>query len=649
MPAQGMIGTIANVYKPGGPWQYGFAHRHIGLRRIKTMKTLPNRPGVLRRVLRWSLLLATMLLMTTRLSAQAVKPIKGTSMVTGTVAAETPFRAAQVYARNLDKNMLYTVFTNDGEYRAVNLLPGGYQIWAEKGGLRSRHEMLRIQDGVNVTLDLELRPGPDYPLTLKDSTKPGPQFGGSKEGANLVSYDEMYPPGPGRDLAEPTCLNCHGQSFLPTFKFDRAQWHAMVGIMLNPSGEFADPASARNITAEEHDLLADYLTDNFGPDSPAKVLRLDVEYPLDEATLSKAMFIEYLTPLHPGADLSQRSANEPEKHRIHRPLIDQEGNLWGSNSLLGISRVDPRTAQWSHFPIGYDDNNPETDMYGKKKGDPDSIWPYIFPHDIAVDAKGHIFWAEFQGQHLGRLDPKTGRMDRFHMDPEGVVVDEKGVVGNIRGHTPHADRDGNVWFTAIRGNKLGFWDRKTEEIKLWEIPTSHSFPYGIEIDQDGIIWFAELFGCAVGRFDPKTEKFTEYPSPRKPCAINRLTADSKGTIWYSVYRPGRLGKLDPKTGEQKEYDVLPFTKVKASAPYGIIADHDDNIWFGDGGLGGALVKFAPDTEEFTYYPEPRQGDNPNLDITRDGALIFSTRSNNQAALGIFYPDVSKMREYGAYP
>ena len=83
-------------------------------------------------------------------------------------------------------------------------------------------------------------------------------------------------------------------------------------------------------------------------------------------------------------------------------------------------------------------------------------------------------------------------------------------------------------------------------------------------------------------------------------------------------------------------------------PYGIIADHDNRIWFGDGGLGGALARFDPDTEEFTYFPEPRQADNPNLDLTREGAIIFSTRSSNQAGLGIFYPDVSKMTGYGAF-
>lgn len=255
------------------------------------------------------------------LPAFGAEGIPGTATLTGTVSANEPFIAAQVYAKNLDRNMLYTVFTHNGSYRAPNLLPGGYRIWAEKDGLTSRHEMLRIHGEGSIELDLAMRPGPDNPLTLKDPSKPGPQFGGGGEGAQLVSYEEMYPPGLGRDLVEPTCLNCHGHSFLPANRMGRPQWHAMISVMLDPGGAFADPNSTRSITDEEHEILADYLTENFGPDSPPRILRLDVKYPLDEAVLASAMFIEYLTPLHPGADLSQRSANEPFKHRLHRPMI----------------------------------------------------------------------------------------------------------------------------------------------------------------------------------------------------------------------------------------------------------------------------------------------------------------------------------------
>lgn len=581
-------------------------------------------------------------------TAYSADTLPGTASLSGSVKAEKPFTAAQVYARNMDKNMLYMVYTNSGRYSAINLMPGGYEVWVEKGELKSEHQMLRIQAGDKLTLDLSMQPGPDFALTSKDPAMGGPQFGqGAKHGVQQLSYEELYPPGPGLDIATATCIGCHGPAFLPGQRRSRADWIAMIGVMLNPAGAFAQ-GSTISITPEQTEILADYLTSNFGPDSPARGLKIDIEYPLDEKALSKAMFIEYLMPLGPEADLHTRSIARPGRHRTLEPKLDNFGNIFATNGIVGIAKLDPRTAQFSHFPFGTDTRNPEIDMYGKSKSDPDSIWSNIYAHGLTIDSNNQVFWLEFQGQHVGRLDPETGKMDRFPIDPEGVVVDEKGVAGNVRGHTPHLDSKENVWFTVIRGNKIGVWDRSTEKVSLWEVPTANSFPYGIDMDKNDEVWFAELTSCKVGRFNTRTEQFTEYPSLATPCAINRLTVDSKGIVWYSVFNKGLLGRLDPTTGAQVEYDVLPFTEANTSMPYGIIADQNDQIWFGDGGMGGTLIRFNPETEEFTYYPEPRQGDNPNIDVTREGAIVYTSRSSQQAAIGIFYPDVSKMTGYGVF-
>lgn len=581
---------------------------------------------------------------------EANSPEPVTAELAGKVTAGAPFKAAQVYAWNRDRNMIYMVFTREGRYTAPKIFPGAYEIWAEKGALRSEHRMMRITAGEKVQVDHLLAPAEDFSLTMKDSSKGGPQFGSRPApGAKLVSYDEMYPPEPGRTTAETTCMRCHGQVFLPGQRHGRAEWRVLIDAMLNaPPGRDAAAVKTDSVTTADREVLATYLAKHFGPNSPARILRLDAEYPLDENELSKGMFVEYLLPLLPGLDPLLRSENQPGKHRTHRPYLDGLGNIWASNGLIGMTRLDPRTGLFSHFPLGTDERNRDVDMYGRKKGEPNSIWQYIFPHDITVDANHDIWWAEFQGKHIGRLHPPTGKIDRFPMDPEGRVVDEAGVVGNARGHTPRPDSKGNIWFTVIRGNKIGKWDRKTEKVTLWEIPSEHSFPYGLIVTPQDKLWFAELRACNIGYFDPVTEQFKEYKSPSAPCGINRLAADSKGTIWYSVFSGGKLGRLDPATGGMKEYDIRPFTKLSVSAPYGIIVDQRDKVWFGDGGLGGALVRFDPVSEKFSYFPEPRQGDNPGLDLTRDGALVYTTRSNNQAAIGIFWPDMSRMSGYGAF-
>src|SRR5262245_5492032 len=60
--------------------------------------------------------------------AMAQAAIAGTASISGTVESATPFKAAQVFIRNVDKRMLYMVYTNSGQFRAVALFPGNYEV-----------------------------------------------------------------------------------------------------------------------------------------------------------------------------------------------------------------------------------------------------------------------------------------------------------------------------------------------------------------------------------------------------------------------------------------------------------------------------------------------------------------------------------------
>lgn len=562
--------------------------------------------------------------------------VAGSGTLSGLVTAAKPFTLAQVYAKDLDKNMLYVVYTSNGRYQFVNLMPGNYEIWAEKQVPRSELERVEIawsptmgatkaakvlrSEVKKIAVGGDRAGSLDLALAVGDGGKVGSVLGGaSTETVDLVSYDQLYPAGPGRDIAEKKCMVCHSQDFFAGHRKTAAQWDEMIGVMLNPDARrgamLQADAAAGTINAHERQVLAEYLGNNFGPDSRPRALKVDAEYPVDEQALSKAMFIEYLLPM-------AKKAGDP-KYKAQDPHLDNDGNIWFTNALPGVSRLDPRTARFTHFPY------PETKIFG---------------HGLTVDSKGSVFWSEFSGFHLGRLDPSTGKMDRFPMDPDHVVR-------NGNGHTPVLDSKEDIWFTVITGNRIGHWTRKTGNMRLWEIPTANSFPYGILVDHNDKIWFAELNGGKIGMFDPKVNEFKEYPTLTQPSKIRRLGVDSKGIIWYGMSNVGKLGRLDPKTGKQTEYDVMPNasdSRVIVSEPYEVIADHEDQIWIGDDGLGGALIKFNPQTEKFTYYPLPRQSDTPRMDLTREGGLVYTTRSNPQPAIGILYPDVSKMTTYAAY-
>src|SRR5579862_6640518 len=52
----------------------------------------------------------------------------GLGSIFGTVSGPKEFKAAKVYAKNLDKNVTYMVFTEGGKYQAIDLFPGNYEV-----------------------------------------------------------------------------------------------------------------------------------------------------------------------------------------------------------------------------------------------------------------------------------------------------------------------------------------------------------------------------------------------------------------------------------------------------------------------------------------------------------------------------------------
>src|SRR5262249_40840192 len=304
-------------------------------------------------------------------------------------------------------------------------------------------------------------------------------------------------------------------------------WNHFIDQMLDGAGMRGALIPPGTLSAQDRATIVVYLGKHFGPGSPKRGLKADTDFPVDEAVLAKAMYVEYYLPLDPKLDGKRQ-------RRTQEPHFDPDGNVWYTDRSVPnrIGRVDPRTAEFKDFMM------------------PD---PKADPHGLTVDRQGHVFWAETVGFSLGRLDPKTGSMIRYPMDSTGQ---SKGA----RGHTPVVDSKDNVWFTVIAGDMLGKWDRKTEKATVWKVPTAGAAPYGITLDPEENVWFAEFRRGKIARFDPKTEKFTEYSALTQPTTIRRLGVDSLGNVWYGGFSSGKLGKIDPKNGRSvADNNPLPFS------------------------------------------------------------------------------------------
>src|SRR5262249_54754892 len=140
--------------------------------------------------------------------------LTGMATMTGSVTAAKPFKAAQVYIRNTDKRILYMVYTNAGQFRALGLFPGNYEVSVTARGLKSDVKKRATNAGAPPSLT---PPPTDTPAPTATETDVAQNLEGTVSNRVLVtldSYDNIYPPGRGREIAESTCMICHGENFL---------------------------------------------------------------------------------------------------------------------------------------------------------------------------------------------------------------------------------------------------------------------------------------------------------------------------------------------------------------------------------------------------------------------------------------------------
>ncbi len=522
--------------------------------------------------------------------------IAGTGTLSGNVKAPKEFKAAKVYAKNLDKNVVYMVFTEDGKYQAVDLFPGNYEVSVTKNGFSGGEaQKITVTAGGNATAD----------FTLKEGTfRPNQQMRiGLLKDEPLLSYDELYPPSHARETIERTCILCHGPDFLPNKQWDESQWNAAIDLMQNPFDNAGSRLVPGTFAPGEREELVAYLVKNFGPESKKRGLAVP-DQPIDEKALGKAMFVEYHIPPLPSG---QRG--------FHDAHLSQNGDVWYVDARgLQIGKMDPRTATWTDYALA---------------------GPQFRGHGLTQDAGGDI-WAS---GHTGfvRVDSKTGAIKYYPYNPEAKRPPH--------GNTPFIDSKQNVWTSLSWANEIAKWDRTTEEISRYKLPTDNAFAYGMVMDKNDNVWVADWWRCKVTKFDPATTQFIEYPALTRPCTMRRVFVDHNGMVWYALESAGKIGMLDPSTGKMVEYNE----PVKWAFPYDIQEDHDYNLWIADSGQGGALVKFEPRSKNFTYYPYVQRTDMPKIEVSGQNSIWYTTRSADpkDQALGVLYPDKSKIKTLAA--
>lgn len=300
--------------------------------------------------------------------------------------------------------------------------------------------------------------------------------------------------------------------------------------------------------------------------------------------------------------------------RPRDPLMTPDGMIWWAGMYGSlIGRLDPKTGEMTEWKLD----------------------PQATPHSIIDDVAGNIWYTGNGNGTVGMLDPDTGEITVYPM-PDPAARDP---------HTPIFTRNGDYWFTLQNSNMLGRLVPDTGDIRLTALPTDNARPYGIKEDSQGMIWVAYRGAPKIARVDPDSWEIEEFETPNPDPEshhgnyyIRRLAIDSNDTIWYVDSGRGYLGRLDPKTGEIKEW-MTP--SGPGSHPYAIEVVNDI-VWLNESEQRpDVLVRFDPETERFQSWAIPSGvGIIRNMRATHDGNLVIHQSSTNTVGLVLIDTETS---------
>ncbi len=269
-----------------------------------------------------------------------------------------------------------------------------------------------------------------------------------------------------------------------------------------------------------------------------------------------------------------------------------------------------------------------------------------YPHDVAPAPDGLVWYTGQNDGELGRLDPKTGRIERIPLGqgsaPHGVIVGPDGGAWVTDGglnaivrvdpkskevktfalpkdfpganlNTGTFDPKGIYWFTGQSG-VYGRVDPASGKVDAWKAPRGRG-PYGITTTPAGEVWYASLAGDHIARIDTVTGEATPVDPPRKGVGPRRIWSDSKGMLWVSFWNSGEVARYDPGA---KTWKVWPLPNAKGGC-YAVYVDNKDRVWLSSW-LTNSIVRFDPKTESFENFPSDRRGANVRQMLGRPGEM-----------------------------
>lgn len=198
-----------------------------------------------------------------------------------------------------------------------------------------------------------------------------------------------------------------------------------------------------------------------------------------------------------------------ENANLNTASFDRDGRLWFTGQAGWYGRVDPETGK--------------VDAWKAPRG--------RGPYGITTTPSGEVYYASLAGNHIARIDTKTGKATPI--DPPTPGQGARRV---------WSDSKGRIWVSEWLSGQVSVYDPRAAKVKAWQawkLPGAKPQAYSVWVDGDDKVWLTDFAANAIVRFDPVTERFRSFPSDRRSASVRQMLG-REGEAWGAESGTDRL-------------------------------------------------------------------------------------------------------------
>jgi virginiamycin B lyase len=117
----------------------------------------------------------------------------------------------------------------------------------------------------------------------------------------------------------------------------------------------------------------------------------------------------------------------------------------------------------------------------------------------------------------------------------------------------------------------------TSIVEEFPVPSRGASPWGITVGRDGAIWFTEARANKIGRLDPRNPRgIEEFPIPGPDSEPRSITTASDGALWFHLSKSKKVARMEPVSPHEVNEFLIPSSLTDV---FGIAADRTGGVWF----------------------------------------------------------------------